>query len=294
MKRRKRPLWKGYVFCGVDENTAAFLKKLSFVTEVQHIDNENEILEILNEVRSLLDDGKYFLAAKRGDLVEVSRGPLKGFKGVVERVTSDDRVMVKVQAQKFEGRVIFAPDVLTVSQHSDDLQIVQAVDEIAYEKIRLAFEPINAEMIKYLAKRPEFLHKMHSYRFEILVADLLKDMGYDVQLTPQTRDGGRDILAAFKIPEGEVLTVVDCKRFAFDRKIGPDLVQRLLWVSEHNDRASRAMMASKTYYTTGARAIEKEYKWKLSMKDYDAITGWISNYGQWKTLKHSGLWVPKI
>ncbi|WP_256206282.1 restriction endonuclease [Nitrosomonas oligotropha] len=133
---------------------------------------------------------------------------------------------------------------------------------------------------------------MDPYKFEEIVASILEDMGYSVHVTPRTRDGGRDILAVFKLPVGEILTVVDCKRYSSSRKIGPDLVQRLLWVAENNDRASRAMIATTTFFTSGAREIEDKYRWKLTLSDFDQISSWLTRYGCWKNDQESGLWVP--
>ena len=51
------------------------------------------------------------------------------------------------------------------------------------------------EMIKMLAMHPKDLHQLKPRKFEELIAELLRDMGYDVCLTPETHDHGRDIFA---------------------------------------------------------------------------------------------------
>src|SRR5206468_12002343 len=124
------------------------------------------------------------------------------------------------------------------------------------EQIRLAVAPITAEAIYHLAGHPEDLYELDPIKFELLIARLLEDAGYSVKVTPATRDGGRDILAVLKIPYGEVLTIVDCKRFSAHRRIGPELVQRLLWVCDHHDKASNAMLVTTSSFTSGARIIE--------------------------------------
>src|SRR4028118_269404 len=60
---------------------------------------------------------------------------------------------------------------------------------------RVTLHAIEAEIISRLAREPEDLYQMQPRYFEELVCALLVDMGLDVHLTPQTRDGGRDILA---------------------------------------------------------------------------------------------------
>ena len=52
---------------------------------------------------------------------------------------------------------------------------------------------------------------MNRRGFEELVAELFGGFGYEVELTKQTRDGGRDIVA-IKRGEVQVKYLIECKR----------------------------------------------------------------------------------
>ena len=49
--------------------------------------------------------------------------------------------------------------------------------------------------IEQLARRGHDLRKLKPREFEQLIAELWHGFGYDVDLTKQTRDGGKDIIA---------------------------------------------------------------------------------------------------
>jgi hypothetical protein len=49
---------------------------------------------------------------------------------------------------------------------------------------------VNAELFAYLKKHPDSLHTFSPRQFEEVIAEILQDMGCEVELTPQTRDGG--------------------------------------------------------------------------------------------------------
>jgi restriction system protein len=138
------------------------------------------------------------------------------------------------------------------------------------------------------------LYEVDPIKFEHLIARLLEDAGYSVKITPATRDGGRDILAVLEIPFGEILTIVDCKRFAANRTIGPELVQRLLWVSDNRDRASNAMLVTTSSFTSGARRLEQEYRWRLRLKEYSDIREWLRSFGKWQRSSEGDVWVPSV
>ena len=76
----------------------------------------------------------------------------------------------------------------------------------------------NEAMIVALKKQPKDIYKLTPRQYEELVAELFRDMGYDVTLTKATRDGGKDILAAIKTEIGQLLCLVEAKRYREDRK----------------------------------------------------------------------------
>jgi restriction endonuclease Mrr len=179
------------------------------------------------------------------------------------------------------------PGVVTVTSFNPPINHSQET------RISAQLKMVTSEMVRHLAKKPDLLYKIDPRRFEELVADLLRDMGFDVQLTPQTRDGGRDILAIYRSPIAKLLTVVDCKRYAPNRPIGPEIVQRLLWIADNHDRASHAMIATTSFFTKGAVEIKNEYQWRLTLADLGEITKWLGQYGNWRANDHTGLWVPR-
>lgn len=65
-------------------------------------------------------------------------------------------------------------------------------------------------------------------RFEALCAELFEKMGYIAQLTPPTNDGGYDIILT---KNGEK-SIVECKCYSAENKIGRPLIQKLVGANE--------------------------------------------------------------
>jgi restriction system protein len=103
---------------------------------------------------------------------------------------------------------------------------------------------------------------------------------------------GRDILAALNVSHGKILTLVECKRFKPERKVGIDILERFLWVLDRKDKASCGLIATTSYFSADARATEKEYKWRLGLKDFDGLRDWLSKYGSWTRNSGLGIWLP--
>src|SRR5207253_1902229 len=98
------------------------------------------------------------------------------------------------------------------------------------------------------------------------------DMGYEVRLTPQTRDGGRDILLVYRIPpRREILFLVECKRLGQGKTVGIDVVHRLLWILNRNDRANGGMIATTARFSKEAQKTAEQYSWQLSLHDFEQL-----------------------
>ena len=134
------------------------------------------------------------------------------------------------------------------------------------------------ELIRYLKLHPEQMYNLNPRRFEELVAAILKDLGYSVELTQNSADGGVDIFATQKSGVGEVLLVVDCKRYARRRPVGVEIVRSLFGVGERH-RASMAILATTSFFTKPAHEFQRALCHRLSLKDYHDLLGWLNNYG---------------
>jgi hypothetical protein len=150
-------------------------------------------------------------------------------------------------------------------------------DRTAGALFRIDLEEINAELIQYLARNPKKMHELAPRKFEGLVAELLRAKGYDVELTPSSGDGGKDIICTQKTMLGTMLIHVECKRFAPDRPVGVEIVRSLYGVVT-SDRASHGVIATTSSFTKGAMAFHSQNKYQLSLRDFDALSGWLRDY----------------
>jgi restriction system protein len=145
--------------------------------------------------------------------------------------------------------------------------------------VKPAIVSANEAMVKALKKRPEDVFSLSPREYEKLVAELLNDLGYEVELTKATRDGGKDILAYLKTEAATVLTLVEAKRYRATRKIGVELV-RTLYGTLCDYQANSAMMVTTSSYSPDAKTLAKKHPYQLSLKDYTDVIGWIQRYGQ--------------
>lgn len=146
------------------------------------------------------------------------------------------------------------------------------------QKIKTDLIIVDDVLIQYFKRHPNELYKIHPRRFEELVAAILKDMGYSVELTSHGADGGIDIIATQKSQIGELLIIVDCKRYLPNKRVGVGIVRSLYGIGQQL-RASMAMLVTTSFFTKPAKEFQATVKYQLSLKDYNDLLEWLHSYG---------------
>jgi len=174
-----------------------------------------------------------------------------------------------VQPRAIEKARLIYEDLLDQNDTSSDARVVQvcATDW--------------ATVLRELRADPSRLYGLGPRKFEELVAELLGRFGFNVHLTPMTRDGGRDILARKRDTLGSQLYLVECKRYAPQNKVGVSVVRTLFGVLEL-ERANAGVIVTTSRFSDDAVAEAKQMRHRMRLKDYDALVAWIQKAVQKK------------
>ena len=133
------------------------------------------------------------------------------------------------------------------------------------------------EIKRYFAAHPEKLYDLNPRRFEELIADILKDFGFDTELTKATRDGGRDIYAYVKNAVTSFLMFVECKQWAQHNKVGIAVVQRVYGAAKAGG-AHKAMIVTTSFFTLPAQRERQRVEKELDLADYETLKTWLGRY----------------
>lgn len=299
-------LFPGYIFSRINIYDEDFLRKHSIkclYTSVPHGEQR-----LVMELKKFSNSYEIELLFKKGDQVFIDAfnfgsGSIKGT--ILETEKNGKDIIIDLPFFQRETRISIAKNFL---RHIDrpqytlkesEIKIISnsPISEQTNQNVKIPLEIIlnnvDSELIKFLKNNPAYLYKLHSRKFEELVAALLKDMGYEIELLPETHDGGRDIIAIMTLPPNrKVLTLVECKRYSPHRKIGIDILERFLWVLNQKYDTNGGLIATTSFFSEDARKIQESHKYKLNLHDFNDMKVWLNNYGSWKKNDSGSLWIP--
>jgi restriction system protein len=140
-----------------------------------------------------------------------------------------------------------------------------------------SYEPFNRDDIdqtlRNIKNEPTRLGQLTPRQFEQIVAALLVRLGYEVQVTSQTRDAGIDMFVIHHDPIGKSAFAVECKYYASGRPVGVAPVRALSAVKEIND-ANRAILVTNTRFPEEAKEFASRDQ-DIQHVDSDELLEWL-------------------
>ncbi|MFH0728781.1 MAG: restriction endonuclease [Pseudomonadota bacterium] len=139
---------------------------------------------------------------------------------------------------------------------------------------QIDFSKITEELTAYILRNPSAIHDISPRKFEELVAYIMEKHGYEVTLTQQSKDGGIDIFALKNEGFGNILTIIDCKKYSPTNPVGIAAV-RGMYGTLQIESASHGIIATTSRFTHNAIGLAQKYKYQISLKDHADILSWI-------------------
>ena len=137
------------------------------------------------------------------------------------------------------------------------------------------FDALNSELYEYFATNPSQLYRLHWRDFEKLIAELMESQGFHVELGPGRGDGGVDLTLLQRDPIGDLLTLVQAKKYRADRPIGLQAVQAL-----HGAKAAGcandSMFITTSAYRPSARRFAGRHNVQMQLYVSDDVRQWCA------------------
>jgi hypothetical protein len=208
--------------------------------------------------------------------------PLAGFTVMSELMT---RVNAGIDQARFLGEIEFSSEEAIADSQDGALtreaesKLVEIVSAEALEDLRrVEFAPL--VLLDRALRDPEIMRRLNAREFEGFVAALVEELGFeDVVLTPRSGDAGRDVLATKRIHGIAVMCAFECKKYAPNRPVGPDVARALLGTITHSGtRVAKGVLVTTSYFTPSARTFILTEP-TLDGKDFDGIVAWLQEHG---------------
>jgi len=152
--------------------------------------------------------------------------------------------------------------------------IIETVDFESKCKLLVPdFAKINEELFDWFAKHPEQLQDLNWRQFEKLLNAIFKNQGFHTELGPGSGDGGVDLRLIQKDNIGELLTLVQAKRYKSRYPIGLSAVQALA-AAVDDEKANRGLFVTTSRYLPVAERFAERQERRLTLATSKEVAEW--------------------
>lgn len=140
-------------------------------------------------------------------------------------------------------------------------------------------EEVSGDLYQYFSDHPEDFHRLPHREFEKLISSIFAARGWKTELGPGSGDQGVDLRVWQADPLGDLLTLVQVKRYAPHRPINLDAVAAL---ETHVSRegANRGLFITSSRFLPGVKKFATREKYRLQLAEPGELQQWCDASAQ--------------
>jgi restriction system protein len=116
-----------------------------------------------------------------------------------------------------------------------------------YSQIIKAITDLSKHLAKIIANKPSELANMEWRDIERMLASIFEGLGFDVELTPPSKDGGKDIILEFSVSGVNQSYLVEVKHWRSKQKVGHGYISHFVDVVANEKRQGGLYLATYGY-----------------------------------------------
>lgn len=154
------------------------------------------------------------------------------------------------KAERIAPIQVLLRDLKALRQWAEDSLVNPDKDSGAESYLELVRD-FAQRLAREIAKNPAFLMSVEWRDLERVVAEVFSCLGFEAELTPPAKDGGRDVLLFAKGPPRELAFLVEAKHWTCGRRVGGGVMKEFVRVVLR-DKARAGLLIATSGFAQGA------------------------------------------
>ena len=186
----------------------------------------------------------------------------------------------------FPGEAVNPRSVLPQTVSQSPLRWTE--ESIERDRVELRIKSLSQELAKIIAQYPNELEKVEWRDLERIVAEVFDGMGFGVELTPPSKDGGKDVILSCSVHGSKKSYIVEVKHWRSRHGVGQKAVKNFLQVVLNEKRAGGLFLSTYGYTSDAFEVCSEIEKQNLRFGDKDKLVSLCKTYVKAST----SLWSP--
>ena len=160
--------------------------------------------------------------------------------------------------------------------------------DIDSQEIEIILKTMSWRFAQLVAEDPENLKKLEWRQIELMLAEVFEGIGFGVELTPSSKDGGKDIILECTLKGHMRYYIVEIKHWRSKTQVGKKAIREFLNVVLKEEREGGLFLSTFGYCNNAFECLTEIERKKLKFGQEEKIISLCQSY-----LKaESGIWSP--
>jgi restriction system protein len=156
------------------------------------------------------------------------------------------------------------------------------------ERVQILVRSISHEFAKLVSESPDALDHLEWRDLERMMARVMEGLGFECELTPPSKDGGKDLILTWRARSGTKSFIVELKHWRSGKRVGRGAVSDFMNVIVSEQRVAGLFLSTSGYATDRIEGLTEVERQKLWFGEKDKVVLLAKTYIR----ACDGLWSP--
>lgn len=206
-----------------------------------------------------------------------------------------DRVMLVTNSRFMRSALEIANSNLPVKLELIDLDSLKAwvqraerTEDYDFDLVNILRSSLSDSLAKAIAQNPRYLMDIEWRELERVVQVVFEELGFSAELTPGSKDGGKDVVLKCRISGNDHTYLVELKHWRSQQKVGGQAARDFLKVIVNEEVNGGLFLSSYGYCDNAFEMLTEIDRQYLRFGDQQKIVTLCKQYVKSK----SGIWSP--
>lgn len=132
------------------------------------------------------------------------------------------------------------------------------------EKVQILIRSLSHEFANLVSQTPDALDHLEWRDLERMMARVMEGLGFECELTPPSKDGGKDLILMWRAKSGDQSFIVELKHWRSGKRVGKNAVSDFMSVIVAENRTGGLFLSTSGYSadrTEGLAEVTRDRLW---------------------------------
>jgi restriction endonuclease Mrr len=165
---------------------------------------------------------------------------------------------------------------------------IEEIEKVDVKTVEIIRSQLNKQFIQLIAQNPRYLDEVEWRELERILTEIFEGIGFGVELTPGSKDGGKDIILKCKVNGRDHTYYVEIKHWRSGQGVGGGIISDFLNIIINEEADGGLFLSTYGYCSNAIESLTEIQRQRLRFGQEQKVAALCKTYIK----AQSGIWSP--